>query len=193
MIASLPMYDRPETRATNEKLWAYISEALEIKAPLTFPDDPMAQWHDPALLFSQTCGMPYRKRLHGKVQLVASPIHHLDAPEGHYYSVIITRKSDDRTQLSDFATAPLAVNDPISQSGYSAPMTLAASLGFQFSNIRPSGAHRNSARMVADGRADIAAIDAVTWELIKRWDDFAGELRELTQTPPTRPCPISPR
>ena len=189
MIVSLPMYDRPETRAANEQLWKLLKGALGSNAELSFPDDPMVQWHDPDLLFSQTCGMPYRKRLHGKVNIVASPVHAIDAPAGHYHSVLVTRKSDDRTHLAEFEAAPLAVNDPMSQSGFSAPMTLAASLGFQFNNIRPSGAHRVSATMVADGRADIAAIDAVTWAMIQRWDDYAYQLRELAKTPPTPALP----
>lgn len=190
MIASLPMYDRPETRAANIQLWEHVKEALGTATPeLTHPDEPLADWLNPGLLLSQTCGMPYRKRLHSAVNLVASPVHSIDAPPGQYYSVVITRKSDNRQSISNFENAPLAVNDLLSQSGYSAPMTLAADNGFEFQNIRHSGAHRASAQMVADGRADIAAIDVVTWEMIKRWDDLAGNLRELTTTPPSPALP----
>jgi ABC-type phosphate/phosphonate transport system substrate-binding protein len=38
---------------------------------------------------------------------------------------------------------------------------------------------------VASGAADIAGIDAVTWEMIARWDPFARDLRVLARTPPT--------
>ncbi len=38
---------------------------------------------------------------------------------------------------------------------------------------------------MAEGRADIAAIDAVTWRGIARWDAAAAQLRVLARTDPT--------
>ncbi len=53
-----------------------------------------------------------------------------------------------------------------------------------------TGGHLNSAKAVAEGRADIAAIDALTWKMIKRWDGFAQDLREVATTTPTPALPM---
>ncbi|UXX84048.1 phosphate/phosphite/phosphonate ABC transporter substrate-binding protein [Roseovarius pelagicus] len=192
MIASLPMYDRPETRAANDALWAGIRAQLSEAAPptLTRGGDLWKQWQNPDLILSQTCGYPYRSRLHGQVQLVGSPVHDLPGcPPGHYNSVIIARVDDPRADPTDFADAPFAYNEALSQSGWAAPQNYAAAHGFRFCNPVQSGGHIASARAVAEGRADIAAIDALTWLLITRHDAFAAGLREITRTPPT---PILP-
>ena len=46
-----------------------------------------------------------------------------------------------------------------------------------------SGAHRLSVRAVAEGRADIAAIDATAWVLATRYESRAHELTIVGQTP----------
>jgi ABC-type phosphate/phosphonate transport system substrate-binding protein len=43
--------------------------------------------------------------------------------------------------------------------------------------------------MVRDAKADIAAIDAVTWRLIERYDNWAEQLRVLASTPATPGLP----
>nr|WP_309501867.1 PhnD/SsuA/transferrin family substrate-binding protein [uncultured Roseovarius sp.] len=192
MIASLPMYDRAETRAANDALWAGIRARLPGPAPeaLTRGGDPWAHWQSPDLILSQTCGYPYRTRLHGQVQLVGSPVHTLPGcPPGHYNSVIIARADDTRSTAKEFATSRFAFNDALSQSGWAAPQNYAAAQGFRFANPVRSGGHTLSARAVAEGRADVAAIDALTWLLITRHDPFAAGLKEITRTPPT---PILP-
>jgi ABC-type phosphate/phosphonate transport system substrate-binding protein len=42
---------------------------------------------------------------------------------------------------------------------------------------------------VAEGRADLAAIDGLTWRMIRRWDDTAAELKEIGTTAPTPALP----
>jgi ABC-type phosphate/phosphonate transport system substrate-binding protein len=47
-----------------------------------------------------------------------------------------------------------------------------------------TGGHRQSVQAVADGRADVAAIDAVCWALAGRHEDAAVEkLRVINRTP----------
>ena len=122
MIASLPMYDRPETAAANDRLWTLIREAFgDGPAQLSRGVEGLAHWRDPALLFSQTCGMPYRLHLHGSVSLFGTPVTTLDDPPGHYHSVLIARADDNRRGLRDFQHATLAANMDISQSGWAAP------------------------------------------------------------------------
>ena len=191
MIASLPMYDRPETGPTLDALWSETRARLDIAAPetLTRGGDLWDQWHAPDLVLSQTCGYPYRTRLRGKVQLVATPDNRLPGcPPGHYNSVFVVRSDDPRRDLAAFADAPFAFNEPLSQSGWAAPQNHAAALGFAFTNDICTGAHVLSARAVAEGRADLACIDALSWRLIQRHEPSAGNLREIARTDPT-PAP----
>ena len=64
MIASLGMYDRTETAAANDRLWAGIRDGLRargIAAPeaLTRGDGAYwPAWQAPDLVLSQTCGFP---------------------------------------------------------------------------------------------------------------------------------------
>ncbi len=191
MIASLPMYDRPETAAANDRLWAGMRAHLD-QGPdrLTRDGDLWMQWQSPDLLLSQTCGYPYRARLHGRVALVGTPVLDLpDCPPGQYYSVLVCRADDPRATPQDYATARFAYNDALSQSGWAAPQTWAARHGFAFSKPVQTGAHRASARAVAEGRADIAALDALSWRIMCQHDSFATDLRVLARTDPTPALP----
>lgn len=196
MIASLPMYARPELDAAFARFWDRIAAILRaggINAPaaLSQHDDLMALWRDPDLVLSQTCGMPYRKFLHGKVTLVGTPDYGLEGcPPGYYRSALVVRQTDARAALADFAQARFAYNEENSQSGFAAPQNHAQALGFAFSNRVQSHSHRASACMVSEGTADIAALDAVSWRHMQAYDAFAGSLRVLDWTAP--PTPVLP-
>ena len=197
MIASLGMYDRPECQPANDRFWALIRDGLRaagIAAPdtLTRGDGAYWQaWESPDLILSQTCGYPYRTRLHDRVALVGTPDHGLpDCPPGHYCSVFVARADDPRRRVQDFDGATLAYNEGLSQSGWAAPQTHAAHLGITLRPGPQTGAHGASARAVADGAADLAALDAVTWTLICRHDPaLAGRLTEVGRTTPTPGLP----
>jgi len=191
VIASLPMYDRPETAAAHDRYWQAIRTHLgEGPDALTRGGDLWQHWQSPDLIFSQTCGYPYRARLHGHVTLIGAPDYGLPGcPPGHYNSVFVTRADDPRAKLADFETARFAYNEALSQSGWAAPQTHAQAKGITFRNLVQTGGHRLSAMAVAEGRADIAAIDALTWELLKRHDLFAASLREIARTKPTPVLP----
>ena len=62
--------------------------------------------------------------------------------------------------------------------------------GFWFAHQRCTGAHQASAEAVASGEADIAAIDAMTWRMICRYDDFSEQLRVLDWTQATPGLPL---
>ena len=194
MIASLAMYDWPQVAAENDRLWALIREALAdegIAAPETLTRDGSLWdiWQSPDLVLGQTCGMPYRTRLHGHVTLVGTPDYALpDAPPGFYYSELVTR-ADEPGEVMDFIDRTLAYNAPDSQSGWAAPQNHVAPLVFK--HAHQTGAHRDSAKAVAEGRADIAAIDAVTWRLIKaHMPGLAAQLRIVAHTAPTPGLPL---
>ncbi|WP_338548557.1 phosphate/phosphite/phosphonate ABC transporter substrate-binding protein [Roseovarius phycicola] len=192
MIASLPMYDRHELQAANDRLWHAVRENLGFGPDSLKRDgDIWEHWMSPDLLLSQTCGFPYRARLHGAVQLVGTPDNRLEgcAP-GEYCSVFVARADELRDQIKDYSSSVFAYNEPLSQSGWAAAANYGFSRGFSFARTSKSGGHLFSAKAVAEGRADLAAIDALTWRHIQRYDDFAAQLRVVAHTDPTPTLPF---
>lgn len=195
MIASLMMYRRPELEAAIAVYWRAISSELGkrgIDSPthLSQDADPMAVWTDPNLVLSQTCGRPYRMMLHERVTLIGTPDYGLpECPPGHYRSAWLVRREDPRGALQDFQGASFAYNERLSQSGYAAAFNDLQPQGWWFDHQMETGSHWASAHAVAVGQADIAAIDAVTWHLIERFDPFADRLKVLAWTEPTPGLP----
>ncbi len=196
MIAALPMYDMPHAMAANDRLWVRIRDDLR-SAGQDAPDtltrnapDLFAQWLAPDLILSQTCGMPYRTRLHGKVSLIGTPDYGLpDCPAGHYRSVFIAHIDDPRLRLDQFDGANMAYNEPVSQSGWAAPLNHAHSLGMTLHPTLKTGGHRLSMQAVAEGRAPLAAIDALTWALLCDHDPATRKVKVVGHTTPTPGLP----
>lgn len=196
MIAALAMYDRAEVQPANDRLWALIRDGLRaegLPAPEALTRGEGAYWRaweSPDLVLSQTCGYPYRARLHGQVTLLATPDYGVQgcAP-GHYCSVLVARREDPRDSLATFDGAALAFNEDLSQSGWAGPMAFALAQGVALRPVLRSGGHILSARAVAEGRAEIAGIDAITWAMIRRHDAFAEDLRVVARTTPTPGLP----
>jgi ABC-type phosphate/phosphonate transport system substrate-binding protein len=195
VIAALPMYERAETRAATDRLWSAIAArlrdaGLDAPAALTRAADAWELWQSPDLLLAQTCGLPFRAHLHRRVALVGTPDYGLPGcPPGYYRSVIVVRAAG--AAPGRVPEAPrLAFNDPLSQSGWAAALDWASARGLHFSALVETGAHAASAAAVAEGRADIAAIDAVTWRLLRRYDPAASGLRELARTAPVPGLPL---
>lgn len=192
MTAFLGMYDRAETAGANDRFWTAIRDRLGYGPErLTRADDPWVIWRDPALVLAQTCGLPYRAKLHDLVQLVGTPDYGIPGCEpGFYNSVLIVRADDTRPDLAAFDDAPFAYNEPLSQSGWAAPAAHFAKSGLKPGPLLQTGAHRASAEAVAEGRADIAALDALSWQMMQRWDAFATDLRVIAATVPTPGLPF---
>jgi ABC-type phosphate/phosphonate transport system substrate-binding protein len=197
MIASLAMYDRPEIAAANDALWAGIRDRLHARglaAPHTLTRGEPAYW--PAwtaadLVLSQTCGLPFRARLHDRVTLIGTPDYAVEGcPPGWYRSVIVARKDDPRQTEAALQSARLMYNEPLSQSGWAAIWQHFQDLGLCLPGGSQSGGHRMSALAVAEGRADFAAIDAVTWRLLQRHEAFVGALHVIARTRPTPGLPL---
>lgn len=196
MIASLGMYDFPALAPDHDAFWALIRDGLRARG-VTAPDALTRgagaywdAWQDPALVLSQTCGYPFRARLYGKVTLVGTPDYGLPGcPPGHYCSVYVVRADDPRGRVENFDGAALAFNEGLSQSGWAAPNNDAGRRGIAFGPGPKTGAHVQSARAVAEGRADIAALDAVTWTLLTENGLAPEGLRVLDRTPPTPGLP----
>lgn len=196
MIASLGMYDFGPFQAANDRLWALIRDGLRergVKAPDALTRGEHAYWtawQSPDLLLSQTCGYPFRARLHDRVGYVGTPDYGVEgcAP-GWYRSIFVVRADDARDSLAAFDGARFAYNEDLSQSGWAAPQTHAAKLGIRLPPAVQTGGHRLSAQAVAEGRADIAALDAVTFALMQDADPVTARLRVVAMTDPTPGLP----
>lgn len=186
------MYDRAEVAQANDAFWATVRQVLGYgPMALTRDMDVWDIWQSPDLLLAQTCGYPYRARLHGHVTLIGTPDYGVPGcPPGFYNSVFITRADDPRRDLGGFHAATFAYNESMSQSGWAAPISHMAALKLSFGTHVQSGAHVKSTQMVAERRADIAAIDAVTWVMIEKHDDVAKGLKVIARTAPTPGLPL---
>jgi ABC-type phosphate/phosphonate transport system substrate-binding protein len=193
-IAALPMYDRQELRPAIDGFWAAVRDGLRaqgVAAPdgLSREVGPMAGWTDPGLVLGQTCGLPFVRWLEGRVALLGALDYGIEgAPPGWYRSAVVARTDDPRRELAAFRGARLAANDRNSQSGLGAILHHAGP-GF-FGAIGFTGAHAASIRCVADGEADLAAIDSVSWRLAAAFLPAARRLRVLMLTAPTPGLPL---
>lgn len=199
MIAALPMYDWPEIRRNTERYWQVLRQVLleyglggELQETLERSDDPHTVWRDPRLALGQTCGLPFISELKGEVTLLGSPTYAIDCEPGNYCSVIIARPESAR--IDPFAAPGLrfAYNDVRSQSGLAAWLSGVRQKGSGLpQGLVPvhTGSHRASIQAVAEGRADLAAIDAVTFELACRHEPAALKVAVLARTPETPGLP----
>jgi ABC-type phosphate/phosphonate transport system substrate-binding protein len=102
----------------------------------------------------------------------------------------VARADDVRAGPAEFSGATLAFNDGLSQSGWGAVWELARDRGIAVRPALETGSHRASALAVAEGQADWAALDAQTWAMIRRWDDWAAGLKVVGWTRPTPALPF---
>lgn len=174
---ALPMY--LGAPGAVQDLWTFLRQTWGTHGPedvpqaVLWPQDLHAHWLAPELLLSQTCGYPLTHSLQGKVQLAGA--FQYDAPgcEGMYCrSVLITRDEHAHRAVKDFRDQRVAFNSVDSQSGYNVLRALVAPLALQgrfFGQALATGSHRLSVDAVREGRADLAAIDCVTWALLQNY------------------------
>ena len=176
-IAVLPMYDFPWIVGANDALWASISARLAeagVQSPkaLTRGPNPAAQWRDPTLIFGQACGYPYVAGLKDAVTLIAAPEYAFPGCDGAAHrSFLVCRARDPRRALGEFRGSTAALNGWDSNTGMNlfratvAPIARGAPF---FRAVVVTGSHEASVMAVADGRADLASIDCVSFALIER-------------------------
>lgn len=174
-------------------LWNFLSEALKRagldEVPVTLDDavDYHQAWTRPDLLLAQTCGFPYVKHLRGKVRLVATPVYDHPGCDGpSMLSFIVVAKNSAVQSLENLRGTRAAINQPDSNSGsnlFRAAIAPLARNGRFFSSVIETGGHRNSIAAISDGKADVAAIDCITYGNVLRFDpaSLAG-VRILAET-----------
>ena len=131
-----------------------------------------ALWRRPGLILGQTCGYPYVSGLKDAVRLIATPEYGFPGCEGaSHLSFIIRGARDPRRSLSEFRGATAALNAHDSNTGmnlFRAAIAPVARGALFFSAMIVTGSHEASVAAVAEGRADLASIDCVSFALLKR-------------------------
>ncbi|MEO1291946.1 MAG: PhnD/SsuA/transferrin family substrate-binding protein [Pseudomonadota bacterium] len=137
-------------------------------------------------MIGQTCGFPFIRDLADDVTLLATPHYAAEGCLGPEYCSVIVTHRDDESAVGASPDAlkqrqwKAAVNGRESMSGW---VALRAVIGEPAETVL-TGGHRNSAETVAQGGAEIAALDAVCWALLQRHDpDTAARLQVVAYSP----------
>jgi len=202
LIASLPMYDWPERRAEVDADWAAIRDSLRergVSAPqhLTRDVGSAALWRRPDLLLSQTCWGPLELGLAEHVEVVGQPSYSgIEGGDGELYSSAIVMRSVSGRRSADATDVPtipvellrgarFAFNERDSMSGVISLTRDLEAVGESldiFARNTETGGHRRSLKAVAEGRADVAAIDCMSWHMAKRFESPARKLQVVGWT-----------
>jgi ABC-type phosphate/phosphonate transport system substrate-binding protein len=178
-LASLAMYVAPSSVVEAQRsLWGFLRDHLRQAGLDDVPDRldgeiaHHAAWLDSRLILAQTCGFPFVKHLKDRVRLVATPVYAAPGCDGpNMCSVIVTRRQHAPANLAACAGLRVAINEPGSNSGYNllraAVAPLAGGRPF-FAGVVETGGHLASLDAVRGHQADLAAIDCITFDLLKR-------------------------
>jgi ABC-type phosphate/phosphonate transport system substrate-binding protein len=169
----ISMYDTPERAAELAAWWSGLARhwraagLRDIPERAALPDDLYELWLAPDLFIAQTCGYPLTHALKGRVTLVATPCYAADGCVGPTYdSVIVARRDSGVQSLDNVAGKVAAINGYDSQSGWNALRHSLIGRGAP-ARIVETGGHRRSMAAVREGRADVAAIDCVTYANVR--------------------------
>lgn len=194
MIAALPMYDFAPVRQATDAWWQGLANALRLQGIDDVPTKLTREraeraWRQPDLLFGQMCGYPLI-RLHGaRPRLIATPCYNAPGCDGPDYSSVIVIHADSRAEsMEDLRGQIAAISGLDSHSGCHVLRAMVAPLaspgGKFFGRQIITGSHAGSLEAIEAREADVAAIDAVTYGLIKRsMPDALGSFRVLGRTP----------
>jgi ABC-type phosphate/phosphonate transport system substrate-binding protein len=195
------MYDFPPIQAAHDALWAALSRHL-IEAGVTETPPHLTRhmghfelWKHPQLLFGQGCEYPLAESFADFIRLVATPRYSAPGCEGATYrSAILVREHDPVDCLAGLRDRRCAINEATSNSGMNLLRAAVAPLanGARFFNsVVFSGAHRRSVEMVAEGQADVAAVDCVSLAHLRRlYPSLVANLRILDWTPSSPSLPF---
>jgi ABC-type phosphate/phosphonate transport system substrate-binding protein len=184
LFASLSMYALPEMAAANAAFWAAVRQALrqdgftDIPETIVPPTLELPTEIATGTLLSHMCGYPLLTLYPRQYELLAAPLHDLPGcaldPSGTptHRSFIVVATDSPFHGLEDLRGARFTMNGWHSNSGMNLPRHLLARRSIEgrfFGSVAVSGAHVASMAAVAEGSADVAAIDCVTFGLVARY------------------------
>ncbi len=195
------MYEFAETRDALDTLWGEIAAHLDAAGIAGAPrhltrGKPLHEiWRDPHLLLGQTCGYPLLTQLAGRARVVATPVYDVPGCDGAWHrSFVVVRNDAPYRVIADLRDVRAAVNGWDSNSGmnlFRRALAPYASGRPMFASVTVTGAHAASFVAVADGDADVAAIDCVSyWFIAQENPRAAARIRILAETAPSPGLPL---
>ena len=193
--AELLMYVAPDPiQQANQQWLTRILERLGLGRRDAAHLDLLGLWLAPELLVTQTCGYPLMTQLRGQVRVIGRPRYELPhSSNGAHRSLLLAREDNPHPDLALFYNSRGVINGHDSNSGMNLLRERLAPLqqdGRFFSSVGISGAHRESLRWLREDRADLAAIDSVTYDYLARFapQEVAG-LRVVSHSAPSPTLP----
>ena len=170
--------------------------------PAALPADELDMhtlWRHPALLLAQTCWGPMEQGLSAHVAVAGQPSYDgIEGGQGECYSSALLMRSDGESDglpppadgravlpLEALLGKRLAYNGTDSMSGMLALTRDLQAVGEHlsiFADLLETGSHRGSVRAVAEGRADVCAIDCRSWHLARLYEPGSADVRVVGWT-----------
>lgn len=171
-----------------------LADARGLEKKLLFEADE-ARLRDPDLFIGHTCGYPLMARLQDALMPFCVPVFNLPGSSGTQYSSHIIVAADCAIKsLADCRGGVAAFNEKHSNSGMNLLRHAVAQLdpGERFfESVIESGGHLPSLRAVAEGRADVAAIDCVSFQLFQdHFPELTARVRSIAYSVSTAGLPL---
>ena len=172
--------------------------SFEVDKVLKF-EPGQAVLHHPSLWFGHTCGYPLMTRLRDSLMPINVPIFDVAGCDQKFYSsYLIVPANSNINSLQNCRGLRAVINASDSNSGMNVLRHAISRVNHQgsfFSAIRVSGSHLQSLTEIANHRADIAAIDCISYRLIEdAWPELTARVRSIGFTEKTCGLPfVMPR
>ena len=183
-----------------EQVAAYLTEQTKLRVVF----DRSTPWLEASQKLAEgeiqmgwICGMLYtlQQAQQARYQVLAKPIF-AGHSEPLYFSYLVVRRDSPIQSLADLQGKRLVINDPDSYSGHHALWAHWAKLEHapQFASVLESGSHSNSLRRVANGEADVAAIDCTVFDYWLKTEkpEMQAALSQLRTLEKINPAPTPP-
>lgn len=185
------MYSIGGVRRGYQRMWGAIArECPDLPRTLTWPDDVHATWTDDDVVVKQCCGWPLVTALGSTVRVVGAFEHDVPGSSGYRYrSVIVSTRA---ASPDDVSSSRMAVNSADSLSGWvSLVVWSGRPAGSLWSQAVESGSHVASLQLLREGVAELASIDAVTFEHVRRhWPVLLSGLEVVGEGPLVPSLPL---
>jgi ABC-type phosphate/phosphonate transport system substrate-binding protein len=151
--------------------------------------------NSPSLWFGYTCGYPLMTRYRDMLVPINVPIFDVaGCDHTNYSSRLIVAENSQLNSPQDCRGLRAVINAGDSNSGMNLLRHAVATFNKQgtfFNEIQLSGSHLQSLTEVANHRADIAAIDCVSYRFIEdAWPELTARVRSIGFTAKTRGLPF---
>jgi ABC-type phosphate/phosphonate transport system substrate-binding protein len=150
---------------------------------------------DSRLFIGHTCGYPLMNHLQDAVTPFCVPVFNVNGVEGNLYSSrFVVAADSDIGSLTECGGRVAAINNSDSNSGMNVFRHAIAKLNPAapfFASVINSGGHLQSLTAVAEKRAEVAAIDCVSFQLIEdRWPELVARVRSIGDSIKTCGLPL---